>query len=247
MPTRRALIELFRTDFEWRRMFSKSCRESAACLRGIASQVRDELAEQDKKLPEKLRAASPGILAWAVEGCLEWQLDGLQAPDEVRQATGEYRSEMDVIGAFLSECCVLGAEQTVSAADLYRAYSEWCKETGETADKQCKFGGRLTERGRFERYRGGKSGGHRWRGLDLLTHWETRICRDSDPTDVKVAINDSENSPRDTNNTLGSVGSVGSVAGQITEDEIRQVQNLMAEGMSTKLARAEVLGEEKVR
>jgi phage/plasmid-associated DNA primase len=71
MPTRRALIELFRTDFEWRRMFSKSCRESAACLRGIASQVRDELAEQDKKLPEKLRAASPGILAWAVEGCLE--------------------------------------------------------------------------------------------------------------------------------------------------------------------------------
>src|SRR5919107_5291637 len=54
--------------------------------------------EQDKKLPEKLRAELFGILAWCVEGCLEWQREGLQAPEEVRRATGQYRSEMDVIG-----------------------------------------------------------------------------------------------------------------------------------------------------
>src|SRR5215218_11171243 len=54
-------------------------------------------AEQDKKLPEKLRSELSGILAWCVEGCLEWRREDLQAPDEVRRATGEYRAEMDVL------------------------------------------------------------------------------------------------------------------------------------------------------
>jgi putative DNA primase/helicase len=174
--------------------------------------------EQDKKLPEKLRAELPGIIAWGVEGCLEWQLDGLQAPEEVRQATGEYRSEMDVIGAFLNECCVLGKEKNVSAGDLYRAYGEWCKDAGETQDKQRKFGGKLTERGRFERYRGGASGGHRWQGVDLLTYWKSRISRDSDPSDVKVTINGSKNDLREGNNTSGSDGSDGS-ATDLAADE----------------------------
>ena len=194
--------------------------------------------EQDKKLPEKLRAELPGILAWAVEGCLEWQLDGLQAPKEVRQATGQYRSEMDVIGAFLSECCVLDEDRTVSAGDLYRAYGEWCKDTGETPDKQRKFGARLTERGRFERYRGGKSGGHRWRGLTLLTHWESKICRDSDPTDAKVTINNSKTTLRGENSTSGSEGSEGSAetpvsftaetGESVTVEELRDRRNALA-------------------
>jgi putative DNA primase/helicase len=28
--------------------------------------------EQDRSLPEKLREELPGILAWAVRGCIEW-------------------------------------------------------------------------------------------------------------------------------------------------------------------------------
>lgn len=34
-------------------------------------------AERDKRLAEKLRTELPGILRWAVEGCLAWQLEGL--------------------------------------------------------------------------------------------------------------------------------------------------------------------------
>lgn len=174
--------------------------------------------EQDKRLPEKLCGELAGIMAWAVEGCLEWQLDGLRAPEEVLEATGEYRSEMDVVGAFLDECCVLGDAETVSAADLYRAYGEWCKDTGETLEKQRKFGGRLTERGGFERYRGGKSGGHRWRGVDLLTYWKSRISRDSDPTDVKVSINGANKTTRGANSSSGSEGSEGSANGLQAQD-----------------------------
>ena len=34
----------------------------------------------DKLLPEKLKAEWPGILRWMIDGCLEWQRDGLGTP-----------------------------------------------------------------------------------------------------------------------------------------------------------------------
>jgi len=152
-----------------------------------------------------------------VEGCLEWQLDGLRAPEEVRQATGEYREEMDVLGAFLDECCKFGSEENVSARELYEAYAQWCTDTGEQQETQRKFGRRLTERGVFTRYKGGANGGHRWKGLDLLTLWKSRISRYSDPTDAKVTINDSKKPFHRVNSTSGSDGSEGS-AGPVSFD-----------------------------
>jgi putative DNA primase/helicase len=208
-------------------------------------------AEQDKKLPEKLRAELPGVLAWIVRGCLEWRYKGLHAPDEVRRATVEYRAEMDVVGAFLAECCVLGSDQDVSAADLYKAYGEWCKDTGEAQVKQRRFGGQLTERGAFERYRGGKSGSHRWRGLDLLTLWKSRICRDSDLTDAKNAMKAEKNNYRGNNRNLGSEGSEGSAepvsslltpGESATVEQLQRIRKLVHEGTSERLAREEVLG-----
>ena len=50
----------------------------------------------------------PGILGWAVLGCIRWQADGLGEPDEVQAATGCYRAAMDVLGQFVAECCELG-------------------------------------------------------------------------------------------------------------------------------------------
>src|SRR5262249_33691317 len=43
--------------------------------------------EQVKDLPQRLQAEYPGILAWCVRGCLEWQTQGLDVPDEVDIAT----------------------------------------------------------------------------------------------------------------------------------------------------------------
>ena len=61
----------------------------------------------DKTLPERLLGELPGILAWAVKGCLEWQRSGLLIPAEIIQATADYRAESDYIQAFLNECCVV--------------------------------------------------------------------------------------------------------------------------------------------
>jgi putative DNA primase/helicase len=108
-------------------------------------------AERDHNLSECLKRELPGILAWAVQGCLEWKRRGLKPPHEVRQAVYEYRSEMDVLGNFIDECCLIGSYQ-VKAKDLYDAYVEWARENGEYPVNKKKFGLALTERA-FQRKR----------------------------------------------------------------------------------------------
>ena len=66
-------------------------------------------AERDKHLPEKLRDELPGILAWAVRGCLDWQRHGLGEPPAVIHATADYQSAEDVLANFIAECCVVRA------------------------------------------------------------------------------------------------------------------------------------------
>lgn len=121
--------------------------------------------KKDRKFVEKLRKELSGILNWAVQGCLEWQKNGLQAPDEVKNATEGYREEMDVLGAFLSECCILTPEVRAKAGDLYEKYKEWCASGGEFVLNQRIFGQQLTERG-LERV---KSSGNFWKGIGIKT------------------------------------------------------------------------------
>jgi len=117
----------------------------------------------DKTLPAKLESELPGILAWCVRGCLEWQEHGLGEPDEVRAATAEYRSDMDVLGAFLDDRCQINGMFKAKASKLYKAYREWCEASGEFVMSQRKFGERLAERG-FQKQ---KSNGVWYRGIDV--------------------------------------------------------------------------------
>jgi P4 family phage/plasmid primase-like protien len=105
--------------------------------------------DQDKDLADKLREELPGILAWAVEGCLEWRREGLGEPQKVRDASAEYQSEQDVIGTFLDECCEIVEDNAAYTLmrDLYPVYQEWCKRSREFMLKKQGFGDRLTERG----------------------------------------------------------------------------------------------------
>lgn len=125
-------------------------------------------AERDKHLSEKLQKEAPGILAWAVQGCLLWQAEGLAPPAEVRAATAAYREEMDVLALWLNECCIIDPAVRVAAGDLYSSYCNWCEANGERPLSQRAFGMRLTERG-FTRARGGASGRYFWNGLGVIT------------------------------------------------------------------------------
>lgn len=106
--------------------------------------------EVDKALPEKLKAEYPGILNWAIEGCMKWQEKGLGIPAEVAAATDSYRNEMDILASFIEDCCVVNPLAKVNAMDLYKTYQKWCDETGEYTQNQRSFGMRIAERG-FEK------------------------------------------------------------------------------------------------
>jgi putative DNA primase/helicase len=123
--------------------------------------------EQDKTLDKKLLTELPGILAWAVRGCLDWQTDGLGAPEEVTQATQGYREEMDVLGNFFEDRCVEMAASGVTTKELHAAYSEWCQLNGETPQGKQAFGTSLTARG-FTPTRIGAKQARGWSGLGLV-------------------------------------------------------------------------------
>jgi putative DNA primase/helicase len=124
--------------------------------------------KQDKKLLAKLKEELTGILAWCVQGCLKWQQQGLGMPEEVEAATAEYRSQQDVLAAFLTECCHQGSDYRSTASNLYGVYQCWCAENGEKDQAtQREFGMALTERG-FERY---TDNGTKYRGIATRTEW----------------------------------------------------------------------------
>ncbi len=128
-------------------------------------------AERDKELANKLRAELPGILNWAIQGCLNWQREGLGTPAEVQQATAAYQSDQDVVGAFLADRCTTvpnGKPPIADATPLYQAYVAWAKSTGEDAVTQKQFGGQLAEKG-FESGRDSYSGRAQWKGVGLLS------------------------------------------------------------------------------
>jgi putative DNA primase/helicase len=88
----------------------------------------------------------PGILNWAIEGCLEWQRDGLGVPDEVINATQEYEAEQDTFSMFLEEKCVRVANAQVLSLALYREYKTWAEEHGETPASHKTFASLMSER-----------------------------------------------------------------------------------------------------
>jgi len=104
--------------------------------------------EQDRHLADKLRAEWPGILAWALEGCITWQsCGGLPEAPEVTQATQDYKDEMDTLAMFIAECCDQGQGLQVRSGALYTAYTAWCQASGEQPATKQAFGRQLTERG----------------------------------------------------------------------------------------------------
>jgi P4 family phage/plasmid primase-like protien len=221
-------------------------------------------AEQDRKLTEKLREELPGVLAWMVRGCLEWQRGGLRAPEEVRQATKAYRAEMDVLAAFLADCCLRDENEEAFAGELWGAWKRWCEETGEQAGSQKRFGGRLAERG-FLNHRDSKTGRKVWSGLSLRPNWESRAGISLNHSNVRFAGNLGNAEPSEPKNNKvpqdflreenlrekGSDGSEGSAepvlqglepGESVTVEQLESIRKLVREGMSEKLAREEVLG-----
>ncbi len=141
-----------------------------AIWRRILQVPLDHQVPEDKRDPQVKatlrdpRAAGPAILAWALEGCLAWQRDGLGVPPKVKAATAEYRAEMDSLGRFLREACILDAAHEVTARELYGAYVCWCEGIGERPRTQKAVGKHLSHLGLSRKLLQGRT---IWQGIGL--------------------------------------------------------------------------------
>jgi putative DNA primase/helicase len=100
--------------------------------------IRDKLLE-----PEHREA----ILAWLVQGAIEWYQYGLQEPEIVRVAVAEYRQESDRFQEWLDTEIERHENGWVPIPTLYERYKQWCDNNGEIPANVRWFGRRMAEMG----------------------------------------------------------------------------------------------------
>ncbi|MFW7415781.1 DNA primase family protein [Demequina sp. SO4-18] len=118
-----------------------------ARLRVIPFEVVIPKAEQDVHLPEQLQLEADAILTWALEGWQDYSARGLSEPAAVSKATDEYQSDMDAVGQFITERCLLNEHMYVKFSDLYYEWAQWSTANGTFTDTKKHFGAALDARG----------------------------------------------------------------------------------------------------
>jgi P4 family phage/plasmid primase-like protien len=108
-------------------------------------------AERDPKLPEKLKAEHPAILAWMIEGCLKWQEQGLNPPAKVLDATTAYLADEDSVGAWMAECCLTGKGFYDTLVNLFASWKAWTAANGEGPGQRKQFAKALDARPELHR------------------------------------------------------------------------------------------------
>ena len=103
--------------------------------------------ERDTDLPDKLKAELPGILAWMIQGCLDWQRIGLAPPKVVTDATASYLEAEDALAAWIDDSCERDPQAWESSSRLFASWSAWATKAGEHVGAQKRFSERLETRG----------------------------------------------------------------------------------------------------
>jgi putative DNA primase/helicase len=94
---------------------------------------------KDLDLENKLRAEGPGILRWLIEGCLDWQKNGLVKPKIVLDETAEYFETADTFAQWARERCVLGPKEKDTPAMLLINHNEWLEANSERQISRTQF------------------------------------------------------------------------------------------------------------
>lgn len=102
------------------------------------------------QLEQDLKAEWPGILRWMIEGCLDWQRNGLVRPDVVIASTNEYFSEQDLMSQWLEERCDVDRQNNhkwEQSADLFADWKTFARAAGEEAGNTKTFGEAMRKKG----------------------------------------------------------------------------------------------------
>jgi putative DNA primase/helicase len=124
-------------------------------------------AEQDRRLGEKLKAEYPAILHWMIQGCADWDEQGLAPPAKVLAATDAYLLNEDSIAAWMSECCQLGPQHYATLVELFASWRMWAENSGERIGSRKQLAKQLDVRAGLTRHRQGRTGRDGWEGIGL--------------------------------------------------------------------------------
>jgi len=113
----------------------------------------DFTGKEDKDLREKLLQEVPQILGWLVEGYEMYQLEGLEQPQAIKQATADYRKEMDITQQWIDEYCECKPSYFERANTLYDNFRAFCQRRDQRTN-QTIFGRNLGKK--FKKYNSGE-------------------------------------------------------------------------------------------
>jgi putative DNA primase/helicase len=104
--------------------------------------------ERDGDLDTKLELEADAVLTWAVQGWADYQDRGLDEPDAVLVATGDYRKASDAVARFIDECCLTGSPvNKATTGQLFDAWEKWRVTDGAEQISQKAFGMAVTAKG----------------------------------------------------------------------------------------------------
>ena len=112
----------------------------------------DFTGKEDKDLRDKLIQELPQILGWLLEGLKMYMEEGLDEPDEIKQATQEYKENMDIVAQWISECCECKPAYFERANTLYDNFRAFCQRRDQRTN-QTMFGRNLGKK--FKKYNSG--------------------------------------------------------------------------------------------
>lgn len=101
----------------------------------------------DPSLESTLSSEASGIANWMLEGLWSYERVGLPIPNAVLRASAEYRFAEDDVGRFLGEKTLKCAGKSLSIADMYDAYLQWCKGRDVEVMTKLQLGEQLVKRG----------------------------------------------------------------------------------------------------
>jgi putative DNA primase/helicase len=122
--------------------------------------------ERDLHLGEKLKAEWPAILRWMIDGCLEWQAEGLKPPDAIRAATDAYFENEDSLGEWITDACDQGASYQARIKDLFPSWKAFAEAADDFVGTKRSFADALENRG-FRRHKIGRDRDKGFLGLKL--------------------------------------------------------------------------------
>lgn len=131
--------------------------------------------EDDKNLIDKLKAEASGFLNLLVQGCLDYQREGLAQPECVRAASAQYRTSSNPLAPFLDTCCEYTLEGSAESLEgetkrvIFDAYVTYMQRMREKPENINEFGAQMLAFG----FTGGQRNNGRvrfWRNVSLVNN-----------------------------------------------------------------------------